>query len=430
MASEKIDIKTFLQTMDIATALRQQREEAGKQLDFDEQKADLRERILKVSEETGEQLRPEEVNVAIDSFMEGLYSFKGPKKGIGTTLGHAYVNRGKVAKYSLLTIGVIAAAVIGFTSIDNIKEARAIAAEKTEQKRVYEAKQAEETKLNNFELSVENSIERGYGLKIRLAESFKQLSKAKSPNRTENGLDEVIANFGPSLNQTEYFFTEFCSDGDADDEITRANMNDANEEFKIIKQKLNEAENKISLGQTILQAEAQYFAAKSIAKEDKAKSQAEIIYNHCKNAGKTNNAALLESNKNELVNLENILRPDLTYRIVTKSGVKSGIDRYYTDKNGKRSSGFYLILEAIDSNDRTHTMSIKNEENGSTYDKQMWGERVPEYIYEKVKQDKINDGIIQNKLYAKKSTGYITPQVIMTGQNGRPLEREGQITSW
>ena len=128
--------------------------------------------------------------------------------------------------------------------------------------------------------------------------------------------------------------------------------------------------------------------------------------------------------------MDAVLRQAYTVSIVNKEGVKSGIDRYYTDEHGKRNSGWYLIVEATDKDGRVQPQKIKNVENSQTSVVELWGERVPQAIYERVKADKMADGIVDDKLFSVKEKGYINDKIVMKGPNGQPLTRAGQITSW
>ena len=74
---------------------------------------------------------------------------------------------------------------------------------------------------------------------------------------------------------------------------------------------------------------------------------------------------------------------------------------------------------------RTLRLNIKNEENGQTYQVTSWGERVPHHVYERIGQDKGDDGKIQDNVVTKKQKGFLEERVIMSG-----VQKQGQITQW
>jgi Family of unknown function (DUF6384) len=63
--------------------------------------------------------------------------------------------------------------------------------------------------------------------------------------------------------------------------------------------------------------------------------------------------------------------------IVSGPNEKSGIDRYFEDEEGKRVSGYYVIVEARDPAGKPLTRRIRNAESGDVESVNRWAERVP-----------------------------------------------------
>ena len=59
-----------------------------------------------------------------------------------------------------------------------------------------------------------------------------------------------------------------------------------------------------------------------------------------------------------------------------------------------------------------------------------WGEQVPTEVWERLKADKVSDGILNERKFALKKPGELAPQVVMPGESGQPLARDAQITRW
>ena len=176
-----------------------------------------------------------------------------------------------------------------------------------------------------------------------------------------------------------------------------------------------------------------YSSIKSVAEEREAIDQADKINQEAQTYLKTADVKNLKQTIQRLSEIDSILKQDYKITIINRQDLKSGIDRYYTDENGKRSSGYYLIVEAKDKSGRVMSILIENEEDGKTYKVDMWGERVPEEVYEAVKEDKIDNGIINDDEFGLKRRGYINPEITMKIGGvfrKKPIERAGQITNW
>jgi Family of unknown function (DUF6384) len=135
----------------------------------------------------------------------------------------------------------------------------------------------------------------------------------------------------------------------------------------------------------------------------------------------------LDSARNTMEQLRSYIdfvRSAFVLRIVSRSGVKSGIDRYYTDSAGRRVAGYYVIVEAVDAGGRSIKQPIRNEENGSVQQVSIWGERVPKAVYEKIKADKLDNGRIDNDIVGTKKAGTAKVDYTMIPTS------EGRITRW
>ena len=168
-----------------------------------------------------------------------------------------------------------------------------------------------------------------------------------------------------------------------------------------------------------------YTSVKQIAKENTAVQEINRIYGEAQAHIQSLDTAQLRKDIQELGNLDTVLKQEYDIVIVTRGGVKSGIDRYFTDENGRIASGYYLIVEAVDHTGTIYPMDIKSAEDGKTERVRMWGEQVSQAVFEEVKQDKKDDGIISDTHIGTKHRGYITPQ------NERKFKLVGkQITHW
>ncbi len=90
-------------------------------------------------------------------------------------------------------------------------------------------------------------------------------------------------------------------------------------------------------------------------------------------------------------------------RIVSRRNDRSGVWRH--PNNDRSVRNFYIIVEAIDSDGRRMKLPILSEEDQSTRRVRKFGIRVPESVYEQVKADKLDNGLIDNVLFGTKRRG-------------------------
>lgn len=110
-----------------------------------------------------------------------------------------------------------------------------------------------------------------------------------------------------------------------------------------------------------------------------------------------------------------------TLRIVNRDGVQSGVWRYHEDApDGKN---YYLVVEAIDANGQALALPITNEETQRIETVSLFALRVPPSEYEKVKADKLDNGLIDAPVVGEKRRGELDVdyRVAVSG---------GAITAW
>jgi hypothetical protein len=107
-ASEPQRLDELLRIMDVATVLRRERERAAAELDADQARAHLRQRLLEAAQATGEQVTPAEVDVAIERYFDAQHEFREPKPGLATALAHLYVRRVPILVIGALVLGAAA----------------------------------------------------------------------------------------------------------------------------------------------------------------------------------------------------------------------------------------------------------------------------------------------------------------------------------
>lgn len=115
------------------------------------------------------------------------------------------------------------------------------------------------------------------------------------------------------------------------------------------------------------------------------------------------------------------LRQVYDIRIVQEEGVPSGVWRIPNVNEDARN--YYLIVDAVTPDGKTVALPILNEETKKTVAASRWGIRVDKALFDAVRRDKGDDGIIQNDKVAQKKRGAAEPEWLIPAPTGA-------ITEW
>jgi polyhydroxyalkanoate synthesis regulator phasin len=108
-------------------------------------------------------------------------------------------------------------------------------------------------------------------------------------------------------------------------------------------------------------------------------------------------------------------------QIVVAPQAKTGVWRIPDANTNARN--YYIIVEAVGPDGNPVKVPIKNEETGKTDIVSTWGLRVDEKVFNRIAKDKQDDGIVQDREFGVKQSGYLDPEyrIPTTG---------AAITSW
>ncbi len=122
-----------------------------------------------------------------------------------------------------------------------------------------------------------------------------------------------------------------------------------------------------------------------------------------------------------LQSLRTQIEQEYILQIVSRPGEPSGVWR--TPAQNPRARNYYLIVEAVTPDGTALTLPVTNEEDSKTVGVSRWGLRVSEPIFERVRADKEDDGLIQNRRLGVKRRGYLEPEYLIPVAGGA-------ITTW
>ncbi len=160
----------------------------------------------------------------------------------------------------------------------------------------------------------------------------------------------------------------------------------------------------------------------AIAKERAALEQKDSLIEQMSGAIAQGDLPRASASLEKLTDLKSTLDQSYSLRIVNRPGTKSGFNRF--PKSNSNSKVYYLVVEAVDRENRTLSKLIVNEEDQQSKHMAVWAERVPRELYDQVKDEKQKRGLIENPVLMTKERGYLTEQP------GRLQKRTGQLTHW
>ncbi len=115
-----------------------------------------------------------------------------------------------------------------------------------------------------------------------------------------------------------------------------------------------------------------------------------------------------ERHLGELRTLAQVLGLAYEMQIVSRPGQQSGVWRVPDDRPQARN--YYILVEPIGPDGRPVAIPVRNEENQTTRLVTQLGVRVPESVFEAVKQDKLDNGIVDRRLFGVKRRGQKAPE--------------------
>ncbi|TKT74879.1 DUF6384 family protein [Aquamicrobium sp. LC103] len=115
------------------------------------------------------------------------------------------------------------------------------------------------------------------------------------------------------------------------------------------------------------------------------------------------------------------LLQEYTLRVVSRPGDDTGVYRIPDVNQSGRN--YYVIVEAVAPDGKVLSLPVLNEETSRTETVTQWGVRVPETVYEAVRRDKLDDGIVENNRFGEKRRGMLDADYLMPVSGGA-------ITKW
>lgn len=170
---------------------------------------------------------------------------------------------------------------------------------------------------------------------------------------------------------------------------------------------LNERPQQLALEALPSNLQQTYTEIQTLAQQPDIVAQAKGLQNSANAALQNNKPDTAESLLADMESMLLQLRMSYQIKVVSRAGEQSGVWRI-PDVNSK-ARNYYLIVEAIDGNNKALMLPVLNEETGKRSQVDKWGIRVDYKTFNQVAADKQDDGIIQGNIVGEKRVGYLSP---------------------
>ena len=413
--TEKIELNEIMLAMDVVDTLRHQQSLVDRELSTDDRDQALIAKVRKIYADQGLEVSDDVIVSGVKALREERFTYNPPKKSFQLTLAHMYVNRGRWAKRGALLLAALLVVYLVYQffivapqkrsrqeaaqainlRIDRQRDQISVAKERLTRlnQSLIQAKKAGSQKASAAARGLFDRAARDISAaqeKVQALEKLEIKTPVDTDRATKNGdtvtdrLDkrkELIGALSGHLNNAEKATT-------------------ALDELKILPEKLKDQRDR----------------ALAESRQNDARLQTEKLYNDAMTALARGDVAAAQNGYALLQQLYDQLVQEYELRIVSREGVRSGVWR--VPQNNPNARNYYVIVEAVTPDGKRLTASITSEEDGKTHTVKQWGLRVKASVFEQIKRDKMDDGIINKNVFGQKKRGYLKPQYLIPTTGG------------
>jgi len=418
--SEKIELNEVMLAMDVVDTLRHQQSLVDRELGTDDHDQALIAKVRKIYADQGLEVSDGVIVSGVKALREERFTYTPPKKSFQLTLAHLYVHRGRWAKRGAVLLAALLVLYLGY-------QFAAVAPQKrSRQKVVHDINLRIDRQRDQISVAKERME--------RLNQSLIETKKAGSykDSAAARGLvDQAVRDISAArekIQALEKLGIKTHIDGnqaaETGDTVT-GRLDQRKELISALSVHLNNAEKAASsLDELKILPEKlidQRDRVLSEARQDDARRQAEEIYNDAMTALGRGDVAAAQNGYTLLQQLYDQLVQAYELRIVSREGARSGVWR--VPQNNPNARNYYVVVEAVTADGKRLTVSVTSEEDGKTHSVKQWGLRVKASVFEQIKRDKMDDGIINNNVFGLKKRGYLQPGYLIPTTGGA-------ITQW
>ena len=411
---EKIEFDEVMLAMDVVDTLRHEQQLVERELAADEQDQALIAKVKHMYASQGLEVTDEVIAAGVKALREGRFAYQPPPPRGPVWLANLYVRRNRLAKWA----AILAASWVGMFFLYQF----AFVAPEVHQR---------QKNAKNFNATISQQHDQLNLAQQRLVNLNQALGRAeKSSFASEVAAKRLLTAAGQQLAGAETRLqaleklplqSNLTADGlIREGEVIKRRLEQRVSLLSGVTAYLDKAETAINdLSELAglrdkLASQRQSLLAES--REDAARTQTDKMYTDALAALNRGDLAGARQESTALQELYDHLVQEYQVRIVSRPDQPSGIRRSLPNRPEVRN--YYVVVEAVTPQGKRLTVPITSEENGKTYNVQQWGLRVDESLYDKIRRDKLDDGIIQNNRVGVKERGYLTPQYLMPTTGG------------
>jgi uncharacterized protein DUF6384 len=155
------------------------------------------------------------------------------------------------------------------------------------------------------------------------------------------------------------------------------------------------------------------------ARVDEARQRADQILADGRSAIARRDPAGAKKALGELEGLRADLRREYVLRIVSRPGEQTGV--YRIPARNPQARNYYIVVEPVGPDGRILSLPVTSEEDGRTETVSKWAVRVSQEVFNQVRRDKEDDGIVQRNRLGEKRRGYLEVDDLMPVLGGAIL---------
>jgi TolA-binding protein len=417
---KKIELDEVMLAMDVVDTLRHQQSLVDRELGADDHDQALIAKVRKIYADQGLEVSDEVIASGVKALREERFTYTPPQKSFQLTLAHLYVNRGRWAKRGAVLVAALLAVYLVYQffvvapqrrsrqnavqainlRIDRQRDQISVTKERLVRlnQTLIKAKEAGSQKAS---AAVRGLVDRAERDMAAAQEKIQALEKLEITSHVDiNQGADIVDSVTDRLDKRKELIAALSAHLNNAEKATTAL-----DELKILPEKLKDQRDR----------------ALAESRQDEARRQAEKLYNDALTALGRGDVAAAQNGYVLLQQLYDQLVQEYELRIVSREGSPSGVWR--VPQNNPNARNYYVIVEAVTAAGKRLAVPVTSEEDGKTETVQQWGMRVSASVFEQIKRDKTDDGIINNNVFGIKKRGYLQPRYLIPTTGGA-------ITRW
>jgi hypothetical protein len=413
--TEKIELNEVMLAMDVVDTLRHQQSLVDRELGTDDRDQALIAKVRKIYADQGLEVSDEVIASGVKALREERFTYTPPQKSFQLTLANLYVNRGRWAKRGAVLVAALLAVYLVYQFFVVAPQKR------SRQKAVQAINLRIDRQRDQISVTKERLVRLSQSL-IKAREAGSQKTSAATRGLVDQAARDIAA-AQEKVQALEKLGVTSHVDLDQGTEIVDSvtdRLDKRKELIAALNGHLNNAEkaatalDELKILPEKLKNQRDRTLAES--RQNDARRQAEKLYKDAMTVLGRGDVAAAQNGYALLQQLYDQLVQEYELRIVSREGARSGVWR--VPQNNPNARNYYVIVEAVTADGKRLSVPVISEEDGKTHTVKQWGLRVKASVFEQVKRDKMDDGIINNNVFGLKKRGYLKPRYLIPTTGG------------